>query len=36
MLHAKTIGFVHPITKEYMEFSKDAPKEFYDILDSFR
>ena len=36
MLHAKTIGFNHPITGEYMEFSKDAPKEFYDILDNFR
>lgn len=36
MLHAKTIGFNHPITGEYMEFSKDAPKEFYDILDTFR
>ena len=36
MLHAKTIGFKHPITNEYMEFSKDAPKEFYDILDTFR
>ena len=36
MLHAKTIGFIHPITNEYMEFSKDAPKEFYDILDMFR
>lgn len=36
MLHAKTIGFIHPITNEYMEFSKDAPKEFYDILDTFR
>jgi len=36
MLHAKTIGFNHPVTNEYMEFSKDAPKEFYDILDTFR
>ena len=36
MLHAKTIGFNHPITGKYMEFSKDAPKEFYDILDTFR
>lgn len=36
MLHAKTIGFTHPITKEYMEFTKDAGKEFYDILDMFR
>jgi 23S rRNA pseudouridine1911/1915/1917 synthase len=36
MLHAKTIGFVHPITKEYMEFSCDAPKEFYEILNNFK
>lgn len=36
MLHAKTIGFTHPVTNEYMEFSKDAPKEFYDILERFK
>ena len=36
MLHAKTIGFVHPVTNNYMEFSCDAPKEFYDILNTFK
>ncbi len=36
MLHAKTIGFSHPITNKYMEFSKDAPKEFYEILETFK
>ena len=36
MLHAKTIGFEHPITKKYMEYSVDAPKEFYDILNTFK
>lgn len=36
MLHAKTIGFTHPVTNEYMEFSKDAPKEFYEILERFK
>ena len=36
MLHAKTIGFIHPVTSEYMEFSKDAPKEFYDILNMYK
>ena len=36
MLHAKTIGFIHPVTLEYMEFSKDAPKEFYNILDMYK
>ena len=35
-LHAKTIGFNHPITHEYMEFTKDAPKEFYDIVKMFK
>lgn len=36
MLHAKTIGFVHPITNQYMEFTRDVEKEFNDILDTFR
>ena len=36
MLHAKTIGFTHPITNKYLEFSTDAPKEFYDILNMFK
>ena len=31
-LHAKTIGFVHPRTKEYMEFSAPLPKYFEDLL----
>jgi len=36
MLHAKTIAFTHPVTGEYMEFTKDAPSEFYDILELFK
>ena len=36
MLHAKTIGFIHPITKEYLEFSSDVPSEFNKILDIYR
>ena len=36
MLHAKTIGFVHPITNQYMEFSVDVPKEFLDILKKYQ
>ena len=32
-LHAKTIGFVHPVTKEYMEFTKPAPDYFYQLID---
>lgn len=36
MLHAKSIGFVHPIKGKYMEFECDCPKEFYDILNLFK
>lgn len=32
-LHAKTIGFVHPKTKKYMEFSAPLPKYFEDLLE---
>ncbi len=36
MLHAKVIGFNHPITNKYLEFSVEAPKEFYEILDMYK
>lgn len=31
-LHAATIGFVHPITKEYLEFTSDLPEYFTDFI----
>jgi 23S rRNA pseudouridine1911/1915/1917 synthase len=31
-LHAKTLGFIHPSTNEYMEFESDPPKEFQKLL----
>lgn len=31
-LHARTIGFIHPRTREYMEFSAPLPKYFDDLL----
>ena len=36
MLHAKEIGFVHPITHKFMDFSVDAPPKFYEILERYR
>lgn len=36
MLHAKTIGFIHPKTKEYMEFSVEPEEEFINILNTFK
>ncbi len=31
-LHARRIGFVHPITKERLEFSSELPRHFSDLL----
>ncbi len=31
-LHAAVIGFIHPITKEYLEFESDLPDYFTDFL----
>ena len=35
MLHAEKIGFVHPTTKEYMEFISPVPDKFNEILSKF-
>ena len=35
-LHARLIGFEHPVTGEYMEFCQDAPDYFYELLDTLR
>lgn len=31
-LHAQSIGFIHPATGEFVEFSCEAPKEFMNLL----
>ena len=31
-LHAAVIGFIHPVTREYMEFSAPLPGYFTDVL----
>ncbi len=35
-LHAKIIGFIHPTTKEYVEFEAPIPEYFQNLLDKFR
>ncbi len=32
LLHAKTVGFIHPVTGEYMEFSAPLPHDFRHVL----
>lgn len=35
-LHAKELGFIHPTTNEYIEFTSDLPECFSNILDTFK
>lgn len=36
MLHAKYLGFNHPITHEFLEFEAPVPEEFNEILETFK
>lgn len=36
VLHAKTLGFIHPRTKEYMEFDSNLPDYYLELLESLR
>ena len=36
MLHAKEIGFVHPISGKFMDFKVDAPDKFWEILENYK
>ena len=36
MLHAKEIGFVHPVTHEFMDFTVDPPKKFNEIVNIYK
>ena len=36
MLHAKTLGFRHPSTGEYMEFDSPLPEDFDQMLAKLR
>jgi 23S rRNA pseudouridine1911/1915/1917 synthase len=36
MLHAAVLGFVHPVSGEYMEFTAEPPEEFQRILEKLR
>lgn len=35
-LHAKTLGFIHPTTKEWVEFSANPPLYFQDLLEDLK
>lgn len=35
-LHAKTLGFVHPVTNELMRFNSDVPEDMVGCIDKWR
>ena len=35
-LHAKTLGFEHPKTKEYLRFTSDLPQPFIQVLEKWK
>ena len=36
VLHARVLGFVHPVTGEYMEFESPLPEYFQKLLERCR
>ncbi len=36
MLHAKEIGFVHPVTHKFMDFTVEPPAKFNEILNKYK
>lgn len=35
-LHAKSLGFIHPRTNEYMEFNSEVPDDFQQVVEKWR
>ncbi|MCS7019708.1 MAG: RluA family pseudouridine synthase [Cytophagales bacterium] len=35
-LHAKSLGFEHPVTKQYMQFDSDLPADFRAVLEKWQ
>jgi 23S rRNA pseudouridine1911/1915/1917 synthase len=31
-LHARSLGFMHPVTGKFMEFDSPLPQEFLDVM----
>ncbi len=36
VLHAEILGFVHPVSGQYLEFSAEPPKEFTEVIEKLR
>ncbi|MEK7266999.1 MAG: RNA pseudouridine synthase, partial [Nitrospirota bacterium] len=36
MLHAESLGFIHPVTGEYLEFHSPMPEDMEDCISKLR
>jgi 23S rRNA pseudouridine1911/1915/1917 synthase len=36
MLHARTLGFVHPVTGQQMDFTSELPADMAAVIDKWR
>lgn len=36
LLHARILGFIHPKTEQYVEFSSELPEKFYNVVEFLR
>ena len=34
-LHAKTLGFIHPVTKQFLRFESDLPEDFKGVMEKW-
>lgn len=34
-LHAKTLGFIHPMTKQFIQFDSELPKDMQDVIEKW-
>ncbi|GAB3823083.1 hypothetical protein GCM10028895_29300 [Pontibacter rugosus] len=34
-LHAKSLGFKHPVTKEFMQYDSELPQDFKAVLEKW-
>lgn len=34
-LHAKTLGFIHPVTKQHMQFESEIPADFKEVIEKW-
>ncbi len=34
-LHAKTLGFIHPITKQFLQFDSEIPNDFKEVMEKW-